>query len=111
MIYEFQDMQTREVVEIPYPAGQAPGLGCVVKHEGRWVERILSVPAAIKANGLTRFKPHVCDTLDRWHPDAPALDREGRAIISNRAEQRTFIARVNERKAKAGEVKLVHIDD
>lgn len=111
MIYEFRDQQTGEMVEIAYPAGKAPGLGCVVKHEGRMVERELSFPAAIKANGLTRFKAHVCDTIERWHPDAPAVDSEGRAVITNRNEQRTFIAKVNARKVAAGEKKLVHIDD
>lgn len=111
MIYEFKDQQTGERVEIAYPAGQAPGLGCVVKHNGRWVKRVVSVPAALKPNGLTRFKPHAADSLPRWHPDAPAHDAEGRAIVTSRAEQQRMVAKMNERKVKAGDPKLIHTDD
>lgn len=111
MIYEFEDTQTGERVDLDFPIGKAPGLGETVVRDGRTLVRVCSIPA-FSMMGAKPFKPHVSNTQERWDPAAPAgHDSEGRAIIDSRKTQMDFAHRINERNAKAGKAERLVIND
>ena len=97
MIYEFVDTETGERVEIPFPAGKAPGDGEVIEHEGRRVRRVLSIPAGFNIHGTKPFVPFVSESQQVWHPDAPAHTPDGKPVFQSRREQATFVDKNNAR--------------
>lgn len=90
MIYEFRDMATGEVVERHYRAADVPAVGTIIEADGRTLERIYSTPAGAAVDNFTPFKSV---QMPRNHPDAPRVDKRGRAVFHSRAEVREFEAK------------------
>lgn len=79
MNYEYQDIQTGEVVEIIKSASKCDPLGKVITHNSRKVRRILSSNPVIGVMDEQRVRHN----LPKWLPGAPAYNKKGYPIISN----------------------------
>lgn len=90
MIYEFIDTENGERVEVSMPMRDAPPIDSIIEHEGRSLRRIMSAPLGAAVDDFTPFSSI---QMERNHPDAPRLDKFGRARFHSRQEVREFEAR------------------
>jgi len=95
MIYEFEDVETGEYVELDiHPLEVAP-LGAVMRHGDRTLCRVPSIPMGAM---VRRDVAHVSHQLSRiWRGDgpdpAPRRDSKGRPVFHNRRETAEFAAK------------------
>jgi hypothetical protein len=80
MIYEYEDIQTGEVVEISKPDAQRDPVGRVITHNGRKVRRILSTGAQTILP--VKDEPRPRNNLPRFMPGCEC-DKRGRPVITN----------------------------
>lgn len=77
------------VLEKSYPAAQAPDLGQVVEIDGVRATRILSAPAAVRADN---WKPYVSTRLPR-NLEGVRCTPSGKPIVETRAQERNICSR------------------
>ncbi len=63
MIYEFIHEPTGEIVEIHFPAKEAPSIGEEIMHAGRVVRRIVSRSMQVNTHPNTGKYPYVSNAL------------------------------------------------
>lgn len=96
MIYEFVDLESGARVEVSMPMRDAPPIDSIIEHDGRRLKRVMSAPASVAVDDFTPFSSI---QMERNHPDAPRLDKFGRARFNTRQEVREFEAKT---KASGG---------
>lgn len=84
-VYDFEDVETGEHVEVLMSSKRAPAMGSVTVVGGRRLRRLVVCPSGVKVDtSFTSVQPA------RWHPDAPHHDHQGRAIFPNKQAAREF---------------------
>lgn len=92
MRYEFEDVETGELVEVEMHPDKAVPFGETIRWGGRKLKRLVHAPA-IKmgySGGSTVQVP-------RFHPDAPRHDAKGNPVFANARERSEFVDRYNAR--------------
>ena len=93
MIYQFRN-SSGDLIERDYPMSAAPPVGARVTVDGVPYFRVPSLFRTTANHRRTgAFASH---SLPLNHPDAPALDSEGRACFKNKQEARDFGKRISE---------------
>lgn len=81
MIYEYEDIETGERVEISKHAKDCDPLGKVITHNGRQVKRVLS--GGVPVNFPVSDKPRPRRNIDKNMPGFETYDKRGYVVATN----------------------------
>tara|TARA_R110002020_G_scaffold134211_2_gene299336 strand:+ start:602 stop:922 length:321 start_codon:yes stop_codon:yes gene_type:complete len=83
VLYQFEDAETGEGVEVDFPMQEVPAIGAVVCYEGRRLRRLVSQTSQPKVM-QNRFINYQVRTGTEEASGAEAYDSKGRPMFSSR---------------------------
>ena len=95
MIYVFEDLKTKEIVEIHFRIAEAPPIGAEILYEGKMYRRLPNYDQIhIDTAGIARKThkyPYVSHQMPRNMPGAKH-DKKGKPIIRSRLHENEIMA-------------------
>ena len=86
--YVFEDIQSKERLELPLPMSQAPGYGKTIKLEGRTLKRVVES----SANIIKPFKSYVTRAVPKNTPGFQH-NAKGHCIVQSSQQEKWYANR------------------
>jgi hypothetical protein len=83
VLYQFQDIETGEELDLDFPMERAPEIGSLVRYKGRRLKRLVSRMSQPKVME-NRFINYQVQTGTEQATGAEAYDSKGRPMFSSR---------------------------
>jgi hypothetical protein len=97
-LYPFLDEQSGDYVEVLMDMSKVPGIGSTMRHEGRTLRRLPSMP---QAPVMKDFKAYLASQKP-WAPGADEYDKGGTPICHSRKSLQRFLDSQNRAVDKDG---------
>ncbi len=95
MIYEFEDIQSGQVIEQSYSMREVPSVGTELVIDGRMCRRILSRSVRLNSEQIANVAhnyPYESRSMPHFDPSIAKTSPDGFTVVRDRAHERNLMA-------------------